>query len=692
MITVFFDAESYYERKNNGAEKAYSLRNMSPVEYILHPYFELIGASISVYDGKTCVVKNHWREGEDAPRYLRRLLKLDTPNPVQWRLVSHNAPFDACILAYRYNIHPDMIACTLSMARSAIMHLLPDGRLSLDKVAGFLGLGRKTVDDHGASVLIRAAGMHLNDMHNDPMYYEQYKKYAINDNVLCAGIWFYLRGKLTPMQHYLMHIVIRMATQPQFTIDKQKLYDYLSYVQDAKATLLDRVSLLLGGDARGVLMSNDKFGEALQALGVDPPTKLSPATGQPTYAFSKQDKGLTDLLDHDDLDVQGLVAARLGVKSTIEETRTERYIAIANCTEFAGSTVEGFTYPGKDDGEAPIPMMPIPLKIHGAHTGRYSGDWKLNAQNLASRGNTSLRQSLVAPRGRIVLACDAAQIEARLTAWIGGQGDLVSAFAEGRDPYSEFASDLYGRPISKANPLERLVGKIGILSLGFSAGALSLLGMMRAQMKGVTFTGKDGTPELFVPDLGLAKRSVNAYRRKYDKIVKTWDVFRGLIDFMASAKPGEFKTHGPLVFEREQISLPDDTGKLRVVLRYARLELRGTETGQNYFYFYGGRWKKLYPGKLMENIAQMLDYVCVMEAAVRIDTRLLAQDIYLPLAHQVHDELIYIPEIGMVPVVEPIIAEEMARRPTWGRDYGAGLLTLAAESKIGPNYGALKPY
>ena len=64
-------------------------------------------------------------------------------------------------------------------------------------------------------------------------------------------------------------------------------------------------------------------------MGVEPPTKLSPATGKETWAFAKSDEGFKALADYPDERVQALVAARLGTKSTLEETRTERFIGIA---------------------------------------------------------------------------------------------------------------------------------------------------------------------------------------------------------------------------------------------------------------------------------------------------------------------------------------------------------------------------
>ena len=77
-------------------------------------------------------------------------------------------------------------------------------------------------------------------------------------------------------------------------------------------------------------MSNQIFAKILETVGVEAPMKISLRTGKETYAFAKTDKEFTALLEHPDPKVQTLVAARLGTKSTIEETRTENLIKVSD--------------------------------------------------------------------------------------------------------------------------------------------------------------------------------------------------------------------------------------------------------------------------------------------------------------------------------------------------------------------------
>ena len=134
--------------------------------------------------------------------------------------------------------------------------------------------------------------------------------------------------------------------------------------------------------------------------------------------------------------------AREAVKSRLEETRAQRFLENIN----------------------PDGTFPVPLRYYAAHTGRFGGTESLNLQNLP-RGSV-LRKALTAPEGQRLFVADLSNIEARMLAWLANQEDLLDAFAAGRDVYSEFASQIYGRPVTKADKLERYVGKTAILGLG----------------------------------------------------------------------------------------------------------------------------------------------------------------------------------------------------------------------------------
>ena len=415
---IVLDFETFYD-------KDYSLRKMTPVEYILDPRFECIGCSVTEGDDGVSV----FLEEDELRGYLlgKREAQKRGGNLV---VISHNALFDMCLLAWRFGILPDLMIDTMGIARAKVNAFT--GSVSLASVAQHLGLGVK------GDTLGKVAGLHKADIKAAGLW-GAYSRYACNDGDLCRDIWKRFRGDFPKDELLVMDMVLRMAVTPRFKLDQGLLAEHLAKVRADKRTLLARTGLTTRDD----LMSDDKFAAALHSLGVEPGTKTSPKTGKETYAFAKTDPFMADLDEHENPDVQALAAARLGFKSTGEETRTQRLLSIAR-----------LTWPG-DLGTG---WMPVPLKYSGAHTHRLSGDWSINAQNLG-RGSP-IRFSLEAPDGYVVVVADASQIEARLVAWQAGQDDLVDAFAKGRDVYSEFAGQkVYFRTVSKETPKERFVGK-----------------------------------------------------------------------------------------------------------------------------------------------------------------------------------------------------------------------------------------
>jgi DNA polymerase family A len=600
---IVVDFETYYDQD-------YSLRKMTPVEYILDPRFECIGVAVKEDGGPA-----EWLTPDEFVRYLRGL-------ELHVCMISHNALFDMCLLAWRFDYVPHLMIDTLGMARAWLGHELRS--LSLDSVSKHLGM---------SLAAIKAAGI-----------YDEYAEYSKDDADLCWQVYRRLVSAGFPaLEIAVMDTVLRCAVEPRFQLNRTKLAEHLHAVQQGKETLLQRIP---GGLTRDDLMSNDKFAEALRALGVDPPTKISMTTNKETYAFAKTDAEFIELEEHDDPDVQALVSARLGVKSTIEETRTQRLLNIAS-----------LRWPDNRTG-----LLPIPLRFSGAHTHRLSGDWKLNMQNLPSRGNTKIREAIEAPPGYKVVAVDASQIEARIAGWLCGATALTNAFANKEDVYSTFASAVFGYEVlKKTHPVERFIGKTAVLGLQYG------LGWAKFQ-KTVAMQSKAQVGEEVLLDDVQAARVVQTYRNTYREIPRTWQYLNGMINRMAGDIYEEF---GPLAFVKQGIKLPSG-----LYLKYHNLENRN---GQ-WWFTYGGKPKYLYGGKMLENIVQALARICVMDAAVRVRKRTGHQ-----LALQVHDELVYVVRDHEAGPLQEVVTEEMRRRPWWGPD-----IPLDAEGGIGQSYGEAK--
>ena len=359
-IDLIADYETYYD-------KDYSLRKLSPAEYILDPRFQIHGAGVTVGD-----LPITWVDGHALPEFFAS---------VPWertRFITHNALFDACILAWRFNVRPAQYCCTMSMAAARLRHIT--GKVSLDAIAKHLGEPPKL------HTVQKLQGKTTEMIRADAALYNEMVEYGIDDTFKCRRIynWMLRENAFPEAQLRIIDMIVRMAVEPQFVGNTQLLWEHLQQVMADKAALVQATGL----DGRDSLMSDPKLAELLMALNVSPPVKKSKATGKPIWAFAKTDPEFNELLTNDDPRVQALAAARLGVKTTIEETRTQRFINIANLY-WRDQTPQS---------------IPIPLRYSGAHTHRFSGDWQMNAQNLGRQ--SKLRKALCAPDGRIVAAAD----------------------------------------------------------------------------------------------------------------------------------------------------------------------------------------------------------------------------------------------------------------------------------------------
>jgi DNA polymerase family A len=613
MKQIVLDFETYYDAE-------YSLRKMTPVEYIQDPRFEVIGCAVKEGEGKP-----FWLTHEELKVYLFKL-------PEKVTVISHNALFDMCILSWVYDYVPTLMIDTLGMARAWMGHKLRS--LALASIATYLKIGVK------GDTVYKVQGMNLAAI-KAAGFYDAYAEYSCTDAELCWKIYRHFISEGFPVGEIaVMDTVLRCAVKPAFVLDQTLLAEHLHHTIARKADLLARTGL----EDRDALMSNDMFAEALRRLGCEPPTKISLTTGKETYAFAKTDQAFMDLEEHENPDVQALVAARLGIKSTIEETRTQRLIAIAN-----------LTWKGKQSG-----LLPMALRYSGAHTHRLSGDWKLNMQNLPRGGK--IRAAIKAPEGHSVVAVDASQIEARIAGWFCGADALTNAFAAKEDVYSSFASRVFGYEVQKkTHPVERFIGKTAVLGLQYG------LGWSKFQ-KTVAMQSKAQVGQEVVLSDAEAARVIETYRTTYHQIPKMWSRLNSLLPRMTGDMYEEI---GPLVFLKGQIKLPSG-----LFLNYHELQ---NKEGQ-WWFTYGGKPKYLYGGKMLENIVQALARICVMDAAVRVRKRIGSQ-----LHLQVHDELVYVVPDAIASQVKQVVYEEMCRRPQWGVD-----IPLDAEGDIGPSYGDAK--
>ena len=426
---------------------------------------------------------------------------------------------------------------------------------------------------------------------------------------------------------------LKMFIEPSLVLDLPLLEQHLEDVKARKEKLLAAVEA-----DKELLMSNDKFAELLKALKVDPPMKTSARTGKQAWAFAKTDEEFKALAEHADPRVQALVAARLGNKSTLEETRTQRFIDIAK--------------------RGPLP---VPLKYYAAHTGRWGGDDKVNLQNLPSRGanGNKLKQAIRAPQGYVIIDADSAQIEARTLAWLAGQDDLVEAFKNGEDVYKIMASAIYGKEADQITKEERFVGKTTILGSGYGMGAAKF----QAQLK------------TFGTDISLeeAQRVISVYRATYPSIVALWKESQNSLEAMICNQGASVGREGVVEFnlERQGFILPNG-----LPLRYDMLRKVSDPQGKTqYEYKTRMGWTKIYGGKVVENLCQALARCVIAEQMIKIGKR-------YKTVLTVHDAVASLARKEEADVAQAYVEECMRWTPAW-----ANGLPLNCESGVAESYG-----
>lgn len=607
-MLVTLDFETYHD-------KDYTLRKQSTSEYVRDERFEAISCAIKVDDGPTQVYF-----GEEIRRAL---------GDIQWSeatLLAHHTHFDGLIASHHYGCVPARYADTLSMGRA----LHPKSqRNSLEEITKLYPEVK-----HHKSEMPDFKGKHLADLTADEI--AAVRIYNAGDVDATYEVYAAMTPLMPSIEMDLIDITVRMFADPILRVDIDKATKELRRERREKNKAINN-----SGVEKKVLSSDKKFVAALEALGIIVPTKLSKPgkkhpKPRPIPAIAKSDEDLQNFLVHPNPDVVRLVAGRLAAKSTIGESRATRMLLRAERGMF----------------------LPIYLNYAGAHTHRWSGGDKFNPQNfkqLAKLGG-ALRAAICAPEGQRIVVVDASQIEARITAWLAGEESILQAFREGRDIYSEFATKVYGRLITKKDKKERFVGKTCILGLGFGMGHVKLIYTLLTQ------SVNQGLEPVRI-DAELSKYLVDLYRSDYKKIAGKNGLWKKANNQWIAAMMHEDKphVHKCLRFSEGRMELPNG-----LALLYPGLDANiatyanGEEEIHDASYLTIMGHSKLYGGLLVENAAQALARIFVAEVM-----RELAYVHGYRIVMMTHDEIAFLARDDDADNALKIATRLMATPPSW---------------------------
>ena len=622
-MRLFLDFETFYS-------VPYSLTKMTTTEYVRSDLFHIHGVGLKIDDEPTYYVydcdveealREIWEEYEDI------------------ELVCHNTKFDAFILAYHFDLYATRYADTAAMAAGNFpgqTKSLKDTCIRLWPDDEHMRKGDELKSTKGIKNL-------------SPELRETLGRYCVQDVDLTAAVYATLAPTYPIREMDLIHLHTTMFVKPLLELNTLAIHEYLEHTRKIRAEKIQK-----SGYSALRLRSNPKFAEIIRELGLEPPMKISPTTGKETYAFAKGDINYQQFTGAHP-EYNHIWEARASEKSTIDRTRAQRFL---------------------DTADPDTHKLSIPLNYYGAHTGRASGGDKLNFQNL--KKGSMLRKALVAPEGHQVVVADSSNIEARILAWLAGQEDLVQQFLDDEDVYANFASKIFPElaPINKQDhPLQRFIGKVCILGLGY--------GMGWRKFQETLKTPTDGSEPVVLTD-AQAKKIVGTYRESNMNIEGLWKTMDSHLFKMRSCKENDKYPWKVFDIGFQYVGLPNGMKLTYPGLRsipsadawrnkdaqaedyiaYGDCELVSNnvvhiDTPDKEFALHG-QTKKTYGAKVIENLTQALARIVVMEQMLDINER-------YPVVLTVHDEVITVVPDDQAQEALDFMISTMRTPPIWAK-------------------------
>lgn len=607
---LVIDFETFFDSKNG-----YTLKKMSMVEYIRSPLYKThgIGYMWTTEEGNA---EPGWVTGNDVPAWVASVDWANTD------VIAHNAKFDGFILRQIYKAQPRRWIDTKGMSRAVFGKRLKNH--SLATIAEHYGLAAKGV--------MKTDG--LKDL--TPEQERELADYCLHDVELGGAIFQRMQSKFPASQMEMLHRTVQMFVNPKIKLDVDLLKKTAEDERERRKKIFSDLQI-----DKAVFSSNVKFPKLLETEGFEVPVKPSPkqknedGTPKMIPAIALGDPDFLDLLEGENERLRLLCEARVAAKSTLLETRSDKLAKLG------------------DTG-----LWPFDVEFSGANqTHRFSGGKGAggNPQNF-TRGS-ALRQAVGAPNGHRLIVGDFSNIELRLVAYLSKDPGLMEAIENDIDLYCDFASVFFGRTITKKDEMERRFGKCAILGLGYGMGPKKFKRTVRLQ------TGQD------ISDAD-AERAVDLYRSRYTRVPQLWYVLNSYIPLLARDEAGLF-IGMPIRYKKETLILPDG-----MEMQYPNLRQSAGEQGPEWIYDIWDKGqlqkRKLYGGKVLENISQGLAGVLCKEAAQQFGDK---------VTGLVHDEIHLVELAPFALLTKKRLERVMSTTPDW-----MPRMKLKAEVGMGRNW------
>lgn len=608
--------------------------SISLTEYVMDDRFELTGLGEGYIDEHGKVSRNFYRP--DAIRgYFDAAIRTYGLELEKCTVGGQILKFDCLIMKEHFGIVPKFTVDTLDLGN---MHD-PRGKHDLDAMGKMWGAPKS-----------KGKTNEFKGIHASKMDFKKLEEYCLTD----IDITTHLIENMLPVVMARPEIEMHLATHTlhmflhesfDIDIDRAKIVQQRMTLEMAAA--VTEVGKVMGEDFGHEDFSKPTifvpmFTEILNKYGEKMPMKQNDKKTAMIPALAKSDQGMEELLCHPVEEISVLAKAKVAVGSWpghIKKVKNTVLQAKARGNRLSGN-----------------------LGYCRGKTWRWGGMGGINQHNMGGRGRaghgthpliTEVRGVYKAPEDYVLGILDFTSIEARNLAWQAGQGDLVEAFANGVDIYSEFATELFNAYVRKprdSDPpalyalyeLRRGFGKDNILGDGYGMGSNTYYRncYINPALRPLFDSGKY--------DWDFCDRGIKHYRCKYSKIPDLWSKVEKAWSYVTRFRHEERIVNGNLRFYNRDdatfIELP--SGRY---IRYPGARVTG-KGSLNY------KWAKgIWGGYLTENIIQSESRDILGEAIVRLDKA------GFWIALTVHDEIVLVLPINQskekAPETEKLIKE-----------------------------------
>lgn len=434
------DFETFYDSK-----QSYSLRNMTPRQYVTDFRFDPYMVSVAVVGEETWV---------GDPRAY------DWTKLAGRTLLAHNAAFDGMVLN-----------------RLMELHMVPQIEFEWEDTADmcvFLGYPRTLAGSAAALLNIEKSkkvradmdGKNLSDAVREGWSRDLYE-YAGDDAELCLELWLRFSDQFPMIEREVSRQNRKMGWRG-VQIDVGLCRDGARHLMKH----LEKAKEVLPWVAQGKpAASTAKFSEQCRLMGIEPPTTYK--KDSPEFLNWRKENPEMEDLSKARMEVAGL------------------NMHISRLNKMAEQADEnGILYPS--------------LKFFGSHTGRYasgeqgasgvSESGPVNLLNLPRKPiyGIDIRGTLIPRKGHKFVVFDYGQIEPRVNLWLAGDTEMLDLVRKAEDKNIYFAAGVrFGwvpegmtlAQLKKNDPLYKLLKAI-VIGLGYAMGSVKFMATIQ----------KGGTP------------------------------------------------------------------------------------------------------------------------------------------------------------------------------------------------------